>query len=138
MELHAVVIRKPITIEKAREIASEYIDSKKKSFYRETNSSFRFRNIPKQKFKSFKSKKINKDITLIYGEPKIKGGRFIEVGNVGGGITGGGIFDSIKDKIQNFILRYNPISVIGKAIASGVKQDLQSKNYFQKSNRLPY
>jgi hypothetical protein len=134
MELHAVIIRKPITLEKAKQIASEYIDSKKKSFYRETNSSYRFRNIPKQKFKSFKSKKINKDITLIYGEPKIKGGRMIEVGNVGGGITGGGFLD----KFQDFILRYNPITLIGKALMSGAKSDLQSKGYFQKSNRLSY
>jgi hypothetical protein len=125
MELHTVVIRKPITLEKAREIASEYMDTNKKKFFRETNSSFRFRNIPKQKFKSFKSKKINPNITLIYGSG------FAEHGNVGGGITGGGIFDSIKDKIQNFILRYNPISLIGKAIMSGTKEDLKNKGYFQ-------
>ena len=124
MELHAVVIRKPITLEKAREIASEYI-KKNKTFYRETKNSFRFRNIPKQKFKSFKSKKINPDITLIYGSG------FAERGNVGGGISGGGIFDSIKDKIQNFILKYNPLSLIGKAIIGGTKADLQSKGYFQ-------
>ena len=134
MELHAVIIRKPITLEKAKQIASEYIDSKKKSFYRETNSSYRFRNIPKQKFKSFKSKKINKDITLIYGEPKIKGGRMIEVGNVGGGITGG----NFLQKLQDFILKYNPITLVGKALIDAGKSDLQSKNYFQKSNRLPY
>jgi len=135
MELHAIVIRKPITLEKAKQIASEYIDSKKKSFYRETDKSFRFRNIPKQKFKSFKSKKINKETTLIYGELKqIKGGRMIEVGNVGGGITGSGFMD----KLQDFILRYNPITLIGKALIGAGKSDLQSKNYFQKSNRLPY
>jgi hypothetical protein len=43
MELHAVIIRKPITLEKAREIANEFINSKKKSFYRETKNSYRFR-----------------------------------------------------------------------------------------------
>ena len=127
MELHAVVIRKPITLEKAREIASEYI-KKNKTFYRETKNSFRFRNIPKQKFKSFKSKKINKDITLIYGEPKqVKGGRMIEVGNVGGGIIGG----NFLEKLQNFILKYNPITLVGKALFNAGKSDLQSKGYFQ-------
>jgi hypothetical protein len=130
MELHAVIIRKPITLEKAREIASEYINNKKRNYYRETNSSYRFRNIPKQKFKSFKSKKINKVVTLIYGEPKqIKGGRMIEVGNVGGGFM---------DKLQDFILKYNPITLIGKALMSGAKEDLQSKGYFRQNNRLPY
>jgi len=119
MELHAVVIRKPITLEKAREIASEYINSKSKSFYRETNSSYRFRNIPKTLFKTFKSKKINNIVTLIYGEPKqIKGG---------GGITGG----NFLEKLQNFILKYNPITLVGKALINAGKSDLQSKNYFQ-------
>lgn len=135
MELHAVIIRKPITLEKAREIASEYINNKKRNYFRETKSSYRFRNIPKQKFKSFRSKKINKVVTLIYGEPKqIKGGRYIEVGNVGGGITGGGFMD----KLQDFILKYNPITLIGKALMSGAKEDLQQKGYFRPNTRLPY
>jgi len=136
MDLHSVIIRKPISIEKAREIASKYIDSKKKSFYRETNSSYRFRNKPKTLFKTFKSKKINDRVTLIYGEPKqIKGGRMIEVGNVGGSITGG----NFLQKLQDFILKYNPITLVGKALIDAGKSDLQSKGYFQKSNnRLPY
>ena len=137
MELHAVVIRKNISLEKAREIASQYMDTNKKKFFRETKNLFRFRNIPKQKFKSFRSKKINPDTTLIYGESKqIKGGRMIEVGNIGGNLNIMG--SGFMDKLQDFILRYNPITLIGKALASGVKQDLQSKGYFQKSNRLPY
>jgi hypothetical protein len=129
MDLHSVIIRKPISIEKAREIASEYMDTKKKSFYRETNKSFRFRNIPKQKFKSFRSKKINPETTLIYGEPKIKAAGFAERGNVGGNldIMGSGFMD----KLQDFILRYNPITLIGKALINAGKSDLQSKNYFQ-------
>ena len=122
MELHAVIIHKPITLEKAREIASEFIKNKNRNFYRETKNSYRFRNLPKSRFSNFKSKKINKDITLIYGTPKT------------GNITGGGFMDKLKD----FILRYNPITLVGKALMSGAKQDLQSKGYFQKSNRLPY
>jgi len=130
MELHAVVIRRPISIEKAREIASQYIDSKKKSFYRETAKSFRFRNIPKQKFKSFRSKKINPDITLIFGEPKqIKAAGFAERGNVGGNldIMGSGFMD----KLQDFLLKYNPITLLGRAIIGGAKEDLKNKGYFQ-------
>jgi len=122
MELHAVIIKKPITLQGAREIASEFIKNKQHNFYRETKNSYRFRNIPKSRFSSFKSKKINKDITLIYGTPKT------------GNITGGGLMDKIKD----FILRYNPITLVGKALISGAKSDLQSKGYLIKSNRLPY
>ena len=122
MELHAVIIKKPISLEKARNIASQYITNKNRNFYRETTTSYRFRNIPKSKLTNFKAKKINKDITLVYGEPKTSN------------ITGAGLMDKIKD----FILRYNPITLVGKALMSGAKQDLQSKGYFQKSNRLPY
>jgi hypothetical protein len=41
-------------------------------FMRETKLSYRFRNIPKTKFdpKSFRTKKINKNISLIYGTLK--------------------------------------------------------------------
>lgn len=68
-ELHAVVIRKDVGLDKAKEIAREYIPKNKK-FYRETGTSFRFRNIPKTQFKkkSFRTKKLNKDVSLIYGD----------------------------------------------------------------------
>jgi len=122
MELHAVIIHKPISLEKAREISKEFIKNKQRNFYRETSTSYRFRNIPKSRFSSFKSKKINKDITLIYGVPKT------------GNITGAGFMDKIKD----FILKYNPITLVGKALMSGAKSDLQSKGYFQPKTRLPY
>lgn len=71
MDLHAVIIKKPINIEKAKEISKEFIKPSK-SYYRETESSYRFRNIPKTKFikKSFRTKKINEYISLIYGKLK--------------------------------------------------------------------
>jgi len=74
-KLHAVVIHKPITLEEARRLASQFIEGKKQ-FHRETKLSFRFRNIPKQKFipKSFRTKVINKQISLIYGELRKEGG----------------------------------------------------------------
>lgn len=70
-ELHAVVFRKPIDLDTAKKQAKEFIKGNK-NFYRETSQSFRFRNIPKQKFKpkSFRSKKISPDTTLIFGALK--------------------------------------------------------------------
>ena len=69
-ELHAVIINKNIPFEEARKIASEIINNPNRKFYRETGSSYRFRNIPKQKFnkKTFRSKKINENVTLVFGE----------------------------------------------------------------------
>ena len=69
-ELHAVIIKKTIPFEEARKIASEIINNPNRKFYRTTESSYRFRNLSKQKFnkKTFRSKKVNKDITLIFGE----------------------------------------------------------------------
>jgi hypothetical protein len=68
MELHAVIIKKTIPLEKAKQISKEFIPSNR-NFYRETTNSYRFRNIPKTMFKkgSYRSKVINSDITLIYG-----------------------------------------------------------------------
>ena len=67
-ELHAVIISRNIPIEQAIEISKQFI-SENRNFYRITKNSYRFRNIPKTKFlkNSFRSKKINNNITLIYG-----------------------------------------------------------------------
>lgn len=69
--LHAVVIKKPITFVEAYKLSKKFI-SENKNFFRETNNSYRFRNIPKTKFENFKSKILNDYITLIYGT--LKGG----------------------------------------------------------------
>jgi hypothetical protein len=71
-ELHAIIIKKNIPFEEAQKIASEIIKNPNRKFYRETESSYRFRNLSKQKFdkKTFRSKKINENITLIFGETK--------------------------------------------------------------------
>jgi hypothetical protein len=74
--LHAVIIKKVdnITQSIAKEIASKFID-KKQFFMRETNASYRFRNIPKTKFikSSFRTKKINNYISLVFGELLVSG-----------------------------------------------------------------
>ena len=46
------------------------IKNKNRKFYRVDANSWRFRNIPKTKFikNSFKSKVVNKNITLIFGQ----------------------------------------------------------------------
>jgi ABC-type antimicrobial peptide transport system ATPase subunit len=70
--LHAIVIDKSLPIDKAKKMAQDIIKDTSKTFYRVTGDSYRFRNIPKTKFdpKTFRSKIINKDITLIFGELK--------------------------------------------------------------------
>lgn len=70
--LHAVIIKKPYDLDKAKETVEEYIKDGKKHYYRETAKSYRFRNIPKTKFikKSFRTKKINPNISLIFGKLK--------------------------------------------------------------------
>jgi hypothetical protein len=69
-ELHTVIIYKNVPLEKAKELAADFIKNDNRKFYRETTESWRFRNIPKTKFidNSFTSEVINKDITLIFGK----------------------------------------------------------------------
>jgi hypothetical protein len=71
-KLHAVIIKKNINHDEARKIAQDIIKDKNKQFMRETKLSYRFRNISKQKFKpkSFRTKKINKNVSLVFGELK--------------------------------------------------------------------
>lgn len=71
--LHAVVVQKPISLALARLKAQKFIKDKKKTYFRETEDSFRFRNIPKGHFKDFVSKKINDEITLVLGHLNAKG-----------------------------------------------------------------
>jgi hypothetical protein len=72
MELHAIIIKKPVKLAKAKQEASKIINDKNKTFYRETQQSYRFRNIPKTKFKkdSFRTKVINNKLSLVFGIPK--------------------------------------------------------------------
>jgi hypothetical protein len=67
--LHVVIIPKTVDLDDARKMAQSVIRNKKKNFYRETEESYRFRNIPKTAFKpgSFVSKKVNENMTLVFG-----------------------------------------------------------------------
>lgn len=67
-DLHTVIISKSIPLAEAKKIAAEYIPPTRK-YYRTTTNSYRFRNIPKTKFDkgSFRTKKINDYISLVYG-----------------------------------------------------------------------
>lgn len=69
-KLHSVVIDKPIKLSDAQKIAQDIIKDKSKTFYRELEASYHFRNIPKTKFSVFRSKKINEQITLVFGKLK--------------------------------------------------------------------
>jgi hypothetical protein len=64
--LHAVIVHKPVPLEEARQIAHNIIKSPK-HFMRETSTSYRFRNIPKTKFKSFFTKVLNPHTSLVFG-----------------------------------------------------------------------
>jgi len=69
--LHAVVIHKPVRLGEARELSQQIIKDKVKTFYRETEDSYRFRNIPKDKFSSFITKKIDEKVSIILGHLKV-------------------------------------------------------------------
>ena len=70
--LHAIVFHKPKYTSKNRVLAKAhemFPDEKNKNFVRETPDSYRVRVIPKTKFDrtTFRSKKVNNDITLVFG-----------------------------------------------------------------------
>ena len=67
--LQAVIVKKPMEFGDAYKMAQSVIRNKRKSFVRETEESYRFRNIPKTEFKqdSFVTKKINENMSLVFG-----------------------------------------------------------------------
>jgi len=99
--LHAVIVKKTVSPNDAEKIARDII--KKNDFKSsETKSSYRFRAIPKTKFipKMFRSKKINKDITLTFGELKpefqsLSGRGFFDYFKKG--------YDYVKEKVGNVV-----------------------------------
>lgn len=92
--IHAVLVDKSIPFEEAFKQAQNII-KKKKFFHRESKNQHRFRNIPKQKFepRSFKSKKVNENLTLVFGKLKPEHSH----------LEGAGIFDWIKSKTSGAI-----------------------------------
>lgn len=99
--LHAVIIKKSVPLEDAVAMAKDII--KKSDFKkRETKASYRFRAIPKTKFnpKMFRSKKVNKDITLVFGELKpeyatVSGRGFFDYFKKG--------YEYVKEKVGNVV-----------------------------------
>lgn len=71
-DLHAIIIKKKGYDKNDAVVEADKFKTSKGLYMRETKLSYRFRNIPKTKFnpKSFRSKKINKNITLVYGKLK--------------------------------------------------------------------
>jgi hypothetical protein len=67
-EIQVAIIKKQVGLEKAKKIAEEIL-KKDNAFMRETEDSYRFRNLPKTKFKSdtFRTKKINDKVSLVFG-----------------------------------------------------------------------
>lgn len=70
--LHAVVVKKPQSLALARLKAQRIIKNKKKTFVRQTEDSFRFRNLPKNYFKDFVTKEVDEEISLVLGHLKEK------------------------------------------------------------------
>ena len=114
--LHAVIVKKPVTKKKLDEIRDHFIHNKSKSFIRETNQSFRIRNYSKQKFiqKSFRTKIINPQISLVFGQLKPE---FVHLEKHSKHLKGAGIIDYFKKKLNN----------MGDVVDSSIKS---VKNYF--------
>lgn len=70
-ELQSVVIKKSVPLEEARQTAHKFIGGRKR-FYEEKDTEYWFRNIAGNQFKpdSFRTKKVNENIRLIYGQLK--------------------------------------------------------------------
>jgi hypothetical protein len=67
--LHAVVVRKPATTEQLNDIRKKYMSDNKR-FTRETQTSYRLRNIAKTRFKTdtFRTQKLNAHVSLVFGQ----------------------------------------------------------------------
>lgn len=70
--LHAVIVDKSAGIAEANKIARKITERKRTPVARETEESYRYKNIPKNFFipSSFRSKKINETTTLVFGHLK--------------------------------------------------------------------
>jgi hypothetical protein len=71
-KLHTVIVKRPVSEEEINKIHNEFIKNKNRNFMRVKVGSIHMRNIPKQSFikNSFKSKKLNDKITLVFGQLK--------------------------------------------------------------------
>ena len=122
--LHAVIVKKPIELNKAKQKAKHFITDKPLKF-RQTNTSYRFENYPKGEFQpgTYKTKKINDNVSLIFGTHKEGKDELVE---------GGGIVDTMIEKIGDFLLKYNPLTL---GVKSAIKHG-QEKRLAHHSNKF--
>jgi hypothetical protein len=112
--ISSVIIKKSMTPDEALDHALN-ITKKKKLKMTELKNTYRFRNIPKTKFSDFRSKKINKDITLVFGELKpefarLQGSGFLDYFKKGYDYIkekAGDVVDKVKDVFSPRIDSYN-------------------------------
>lgn len=69
--LHAIIVDKSVGLAEAKKIARKTFEKRVNTF-RDQETSYAFRNIPKNKFKpdTFAKKKLNDKVTLVVGELK--------------------------------------------------------------------
>lgn len=111
--LHAVVVHKPVTKKKLEQIKEQFINTRDKHFIRETPKSYRIRNHPKQRFekKSFRTKVVNKQISLVFGELKPQYHKMEEHAHRMKPLKGAGVIDYFKKKLGD----------VSGALSSGIK-----------------
>ena len=68
--LQAIVIKKPTNLREVEELAKHITKSTKKHLIRETGKSYRVRIVPKEHLKNFRTKVVNKHISLVFGQLK--------------------------------------------------------------------
>ena len=90
--VNSVIFKKPYDLEKATQEAKHFITSGTKKKPHETKTSYRFRNLNKNKFNqgSFKTKKINNNMSLVLGVLKTENNN----------LEGAGIMDFIKNPVK--------------------------------------
>jgi hypothetical protein len=71
-QIHSVKVNKKVPFEEALKHFHNITKNNKKSYYKEMKNHYNFRNIPKTKFeaKSYRTKKINPQISIIFGKLK--------------------------------------------------------------------
>ena len=69
-QIHDVLVKKTVPLSDAQKIAREILKTRKDRYHRDTKKFYRFRNIPKTKFKEFRTKKVNDTTEIIFGKRK--------------------------------------------------------------------
>ena len=105
--IHAVKVSKSVGLVEANKIAADIL-KKDKPFMKEMKNVYSFRNISKQKFipSTYRTRKLNKNVKIIFGELKPE---FTH-------LKGAGIIDDIKEKISNV---YDEVKKRGSTLLTG-------------------